>query len=292
MSDDINSTSPPAGGSGGPRYEEGGIFAGSVSGLPASVLARPVGADGAGVVGWARLVQRMPMPMSRLRAVIELALVWLFIYFGLFLALFFYGMWPAQDHRWFSIWSSMGMGIFGVLTCVLILRTAGHKAVTIGLTFRNFLLDVAIGVSAFGLSVLFIAVVTIFIIFIYPEMLSNPPAAQEAIEKSFPRLSFPVLALMTLTVAFWEEYVFRGFVLTRLQALFKRWWLTVPIGSLVFGLVHLYEGILAVLVIFVIGGIMGGLFVWRRSLVAPMAFHFMHNLVMFLILGGISTTWK
>ena len=97
---------------------------------------------------------------------------------------------------------------------------------------------------------------------------------------------------MTIIVALWEEIVFRGFVLTRLNAIFKRWWLTILLASSVFGAVHIYEGLLAVLLISGLALIMSVLFVWRRSLVPSIVFHFLHDLVIFTLLGSLSQTWE
>ncbi|UCD28900.1 MAG: CPBP family intramembrane metalloprotease [Planctomycetota bacterium] len=237
-------------------------------------------------------VQRMPMVMSRWRAVFELLLLVGFGWLGAFTVFVIYRQWPAEDTRWYFIWESMGVGATVMLTCVLMLRIAGHKAITIGWVFKDFHVNVGLGVAAFVVTVIVLIMFASFLIVIYPDILSQPSAAQQAIEGSFPRLSIPVIILMTLFVALWEEFVFRGFVLTRLYALFRRWWLAVLVGSAVFGMMHIYEGLLAVLLIFILGMIMGSLLVWRKSLLPSITFHLMHNLVMFLLLRSISTTWQ
>jgi membrane protease YdiL (CAAX protease family) len=90
----------------------------------------------------------------------------------------------------------------------------------------------------------------------------------------------------------WEEVVFRGFLLTRLRAIFRTWWLAVPIGSLLFAAAHLYEGVLAVVVIGWLAFAMAILFVWRRSLVPCLVLHWLHNVGAILLLKAISTTWR
>ncbi|MHC4443574.1 MAG: lysostaphin resistance A-like protein [Planctomycetota bacterium] len=240
----------------------------------------------------ASLVQRMPMPMSRWRAVLELFLLVPFTWMGAIGVYLIFERWPMEDPRWHSVWENMGLGLSALLVCFVMLRIAGHKAVTIGWTAKEFFINVGIGLGAFVGNFLFLLMLGFAFIFIYPEVLSEPTEAQQAIEQTFPPLSLPLILMMTLIVAFWEEVVFRGFVLTRMHALFGRWWLTVLIGSLIFGGIHFYEGPLAMLVIFMVALVMGGLFVWRKSLVPSIAFHLMHNLVVFMLLQNISTTWQ
>ena len=92
-----------------------------------------------------------------------------------------------------------------------------------------------------------------------------------------------MIALMTF-VAIWEEIAFRGFMLTRLQSIFRRWWLTIPIGAVLFGFGHGYQGPLAIVQTMLLGIVMGVLFWWRKSLVPGIVFHLLNNVMAFLML--------
>jgi len=81
-------------------------------------------------------------------------------------------------------------------------------------------------------------------------------------------------------------------VLTRTFALLRRWWLAIPVASVIFGLPHYYQGPVAVVFTTILGAIMACLFVWRRSLVPAITLHWLHDVIFFLLLGSMSTTWE
>jgi membrane protease YdiL (CAAX protease family) len=127
---------------------------------------------------------------------------------------------------------------------------------------------------------------------LFPHLIEPSTTAQQAIEETFPPLDMHWMIGVMLFVGVWEEVVFRGFLLTRLQVLLKRRWLTVLIGAAAFGAVHSYEGPLAMSVIFVLGIVLGTLFVWRRSLVPGVVYHAAHNLIVVRLMHEVSPTWQ
>jgi membrane protease YdiL (CAAX protease family) len=114
-----------------------------------------------------------------------------------------------------------------------------------------------------------------------PEILTAEPESAQAIRETFPRMSLPALMLMMTFVAIWEEVVFRGFLLTRLRALVGRWWLAIFIGAILFSFGHIYQGLLGMFVTFILGLILGALFVWRKSLVPGIVYHICQNVLAF-----------
>lgn len=201
------------------------------------------------------------------------------------------GLDPA-DERWLRIADSMGLGLGAALACILLVWIGGRKVSSIGLTTRALRLNLGIGVASLFGTWFMLMTFGGFIAVLFPSVLKEQSAAQQAIEANFPRLSLQQMFLLCLCIAVYEEIVFRGFLLTRLHALVRRWWLAVLIGAAAFGLLHYYEGALAVGVVTFLGVVMGTLFVWRKSLVAPIILHLFHNLSMFMLLDFISRTWK
>jgi len=198
---------------------------------------------------------------------------------------------PA-DERWLRVADNMGLGLGAALACILLVWLGGHKVSTIGLTTRNLRVDFGIGVSSmFGVWVM-LFMISLYLVLLFPSLMEQPSKAQKAIEASFPRLSLVQMTLLCLCIAVYEEIVFRGFLLTRLYAIFRRWWLAVLIGASLFGSLHLYQGAIAVGMVTLLGLVMGAIFAWRRSLTSPIIMHFMYNLIMFAMLGSISKTWK
>jgi len=259
-------------------------------------LARPVGVDGDEGIGpltCAHLVTHSwPAPMSRLRAVVELVLLLACGLAGAFATDALSTRVPVPDPRWHQILISVGVGMTSMLACFLIVRVAGHKPVSVGWTRKDLGVNAGIGLGALVATYVVLFSAALAASFLFPGLLTETPEAQQAIEKNFPPMRLYWVIPLTIFVAFWEEIVFRGFVLTRLNAIFRRWWLTILLASTVFGAVHIYEGLLAVLVISGLALVMSVLFVWRRSLVPSIVFHWLHNLVIFILLDSISQTWE
>ena len=81
--------------------------------------------------------------------------------------------------------------------------------------------------------------------------------------------------LLVVVVAIVEETVFRGYLLLRLQTVTRRPWAAVLLSSLIFSIGHGYEGTAGVVRVFFVGVFFAVIYLWRKSLVAPMVIHFM-----------------
>jgi len=231
-------------------------------------------------------------PLSAIRAVVEIVLVIPFAFVGGVAGVLIAKACAPADERWIDIAFTMGLGGGGALACTLLVWLGGRKLNTIGLTTRSLPLDLGIGVASLAGMWFMLILCSVFIAFWFPSVLEKQSEAQQAIEAAFPRLSLLQMFILCVCVAAYEEIVFRGFLLTRLHAIARRWWLVVPIGAVLFGSLHLYEGPIAVSVVTVLGLVMGVLFLWRKSLTAPIAMHLLHNFLMFLLLHLVSGTWK
>jgi membrane protease YdiL (CAAX protease family) len=234
----------------------------------------------------------MPPALSRLRAIIEIILVVPAALVGAVMGYTFVsGLQPA-DERWLGIGDSMGLGCGAALGCMLIVWLGHGRMSTIGLTARNLVLDVCLGITSLFGVYMGLVCATLGVLSLDPALLNQRSAAQQAIETNIPRLSMGGIVALCLFVAIYEEVVFRGFLLTRLHAIVRRRWAAVPLGAVVFGGLHVYEGFLAVGVVTFLGLVMGLLFLWRKSLAAPITLHLFHNLFMFSLLRVVSETWK
>ena len=68
-------------------------------------------------------------------------------------------------------------------------------------------------------------------------------------------------------VGFWEELVFRGFLLGRLKLVFGgKAWVAVLVSGVLFGLGHGYQGLPGLLQTSMVGVALGAVTVWRKSL--------------------------
>lgn len=85
-----------------------------------------------------------------------------------------------------------------------------------------------------------------------------------------------LLACVLVTiVAVTEETIFRGYLILRFNALTTSITASVIITSGVFALGHGYEGPASVGTIGVLGVVLALIYVWRKSLIAPMVIHFL-----------------
>jgi CAAX protease family protein len=85
-----------------------------------------------------------------------------------------------------------------------------------------------------------------------------------------------VLAVILVgVVAIVEETIFRGYLILRLKTATGRPWVAVLMSSAVFSIGHGYEGIAGVISVFGLGVVFAVVYLWRKSLIAPMIIHFL-----------------
>lgn len=94
-----------------------------------------------------------------------------------------------------------------------------------------------------------------------------------------------VLALiLVVIVAISEETIFRGYLMARLQAFVPSQALAVVLSAAIFMLGHGYEGSAGVLTVGAMGILFGLVYVWRKSLVAPITMHLLQDLLVIVII--------
>lgn len=83
--------------------------------------------------------------------------------------------------------------------------------------------------------------------------------------------------LLLVVVAVSEEVIFRGYLIHRFKALLKHPGAALVLSAAVFALGHRYERSGGVVGVGILGLAFGAVYLWRRSLAAPMVIHFMQN---------------
>ncbi len=81
--------------------------------------------------------------------------------------------------------------------------------------------------------------------------------------------------LLVIVVAIVEETIFRGYLILRFKTATGRCWPAVVLSAAVFSIGHGYEGLAGVVSVFSLGIVLGVVYLWRRSLIAPMTIHFL-----------------
>ncbi len=93
-----------------------------------------------------------------------------------------------------------------------------------------------------------------------------------------------VLAVvLVIVVAVSEETIFRGYLIRRLQTATGNTAAAVLLAAVVFALGHGYEGPLGVVAVGVMGLIFSLVYLWSRSLVAPIVLHFLQDFLAIVV---------
>jgi membrane protease YdiL (CAAX protease family) len=95
---------------------------------------------------------------------------------------------------------------------------------------------------------------------------------------------FLLAAVLVAVVAVTEETIFRGYLLLRFQTLLRGPALAVLLSSVIFSLEHGYEGSAGLVTVGVMGAVLAVIYLWRRSLVAPIVMHFLQDFLSIVLL--------
>ncbi len=96
---------------------------------------------------------------------------------------------------------------------------------------------------------------------------------------------------LVLFVAIYEEIVFRGILLSRLSVVLRSRMLAVPVGAVLFAVLHYPQGTLAVLQIFGLGVVLGTIAVKRRNIWPCIVAHALWNGGVFFVVYLLRTAF-
>ncbi|GGM26590.1 lysostaphin resistance A-like protein [Dactylosporangium sucinum] len=105
--------------------------------------------------------------------------------------------------------------------------------------------------------------------------LSGPPPSGTGLTPTPGSGGLLLAVVLVAVVAVAEETIFRGYLILRIAGVFRSRWLAVLLSSVIFSVGHGYEGSAGVLTVAVTGLVFAAVYVWRRSLVAPVVMHFL-----------------
>jgi len=149
----------------------------------------------------------------------------------------------------------------------------GEPFRAIGFFFRNPLKEAAIGIALF---------LPLLIVMGLIERILR--ASGLSLPKTAPPYLIPegsgqvILAIFLLVVvAVSEEVIFRGYLIHRFSRLFESRVTALLLSSALFALGHGYEKSGGVAGVGILGLIFGAVYLWRKSLVAPMVMHFVQD---------------
>lgn len=176
-------------------------------------------------------------------------------------------------------------GIIVVLVVGGALRVRRQSWSTVGVSTHRFRHNILFGIVAvMTAGALSFAWVTLLWMF-WPNLMAQMSENAERIMHQIPKQHPAVLVLITLTVAVYEEILFRGFLLPRLRRATGSWLVATVLSTALFTSLHSFEQTTAALVPITMLSLVFSVFaIWRRSVVPVIVGHFLFNLVQFLAL--------
>jgi membrane protease YdiL (CAAX protease family) len=157
----------------------------------------------------------------------------------------------------------------------------GEPVYRIGWTFRGVRKDIALGIA-------------LFFPFSYANNLvertlqaagfSVPSTPLPSFLAARGLTEFLMAFVLVAVVAVAEETIFRGYLILRLKTVTQSQVAAVLLSAALFSVGHGYEGSAGVVTVGVMGLILGLVYLWRLSLVAPVVMHFLQDFLGIVLL--------
>ena len=113
---------------------------------------------------------------------------------------------------------------------------------------------------------------------------STPATPRPAYLEVTGRAEILLALVLVVVVAVAEETIFRGYLLLRFEGVGIRPSASVLLSAAIFALGHGYEGTAGVASVAVLGLVYATVYLWRRSLVAPITMHFLQDFLGLVLL--------
>jgi uncharacterized protein len=169
------------------------------------------------------------------------------------------------------------------LVCLVLflLWRNGENVGRIGWSFRRAGREVALGAALFIPFVFGAALLDRYLLRLG---LSRPATPTPSFLAASGASEFLLAAVLVAVVAVAEETIFRGYLMLRFQTLLRGPVLAVLLSSVIFSLGHGYEGSAGLVTVGVMGAVFAVIYLWRRSLVAPIVMHFLQDFLSIVLL--------
>jgi uncharacterized protein len=172
------------------------------------------------------------------------------------------------------------------LVCLIayFVRRNGEPVARIGWNFRNWPQEVALGLLLFiplsyGAGFIQAALSHIG--------LSTPPKFLASLTPRRTPGELALAVILVIIVAFAEETMFRGYLILRLHATTRNLLAAVILSTVIFSFGHGYEGSAGVVTVGFMGLAFALVYVWRKSLIAPMVMHFLQDFIVIVLIPAL-----
>jgi membrane protease YdiL (CAAX protease family) len=176
---------------------------------------------------------------------------------------------------------------FGLLSLIFFfIWHNGERIRQIGWTFRNGWRDIPLGIA---LSIPLFCGVTLFEGALQALGFSKPATPLPSFLATEGIAEILLAFVLVVVVAVTEETIFRGYLSLRFRAIGASRAVAALLSATIFSLGHGYEGSTSAVSVGIMGLIFAGVYLWRKSLAAPIAMHFAEqfvSVVLVALLGG------
>ncbi len=153
--------------------------------------------------------------------------------------------------------------------------SSGDGLSAIGWTSRRLPRELAIGALLY---VPMIAMLAVFGAALGASGLRAPTSPPPSLVARSPA-DLSLATVLVVVVAVTEETIFRGYLLLRLRAITRSTGTAIALSAIIFASGHAYSGPLGVALIAVLAVFLSLVYLWRRSLVAPIVLHFLQDFI-------------
>lgn len=184
--------------------------------------------------------------------------------------------------------------VAATLVTVWLVRRRGLRVRSVGLTTRRLWLNILLGFAAFVFIMLAFSVFGVLTQFFFPDLIEQFQENAEMIMEAVPKVSPFAFLGVCLMIGFYEELIFRGFLMTRLRRATNSWTLAVLGNSAIFVPLHLLDQkAAAMFAVASLSLLFSVVTAWRRSLLPAIVAHALFDLAMFLNLYyAAGDQWK
>ena len=270
-------------------------------------LARPVGSVAPGAAPIPHDEMRLPSlgPGSAwfdIGCVIFLLVAYEFVTanaLGLLVARIAGGMWFVEESiepQWQKLMLVPMLAVRAVGTFVIIawvLKRRGQSFRSVGVTARRWLSSIPLGIAASAAAGGLIVLTMLSLFYLWPDLAKNMNENKELIMSTVPHLTLVQFALLAIVIGVYEEFLFRGFLMTRLRRATGSWTLAVVLSTVVFTALHAFgQTTVALVPVTILSLVFSFLTIWRRSIIPAIVAHAMYDASVFSYLSSVAgETW-
>lgn len=193
-----------------------------------------------------------------------------------------------------SVKENFLLGILGVILSDLALVTLvcfflwhnGERFSRIGWIPKGYVMEIILGLLCFLLMAYLMSFVAQWLQWLgLPFSKAHIPSFLEPAGES----QYIMATILIIIVAISEETIFRGYLILRFKSVTGSTTAALTISTIIFSLGHGYEGgVGSVIIVGCMGVVFALVYLWRKSLVAPIVMHFMQDFTVMVLLPILS----